>query len=159
MKNLFSFFFFLLHFGHSFSSLLLCSPSNSGMCACPRFGTWSSWIVAPHSLPHGNIIHLYISTYHFYAHNSHTCKTDSSFVSKVQTCTLNLSNCLFWKPLNVNIPRTELSLPPLATSILSVNHALNLGITFVSTLSFAVYTRTSPKSHIYSTCAPFGNFL
>ena len=51
-----------------------------------------------------------LTTYYFYAYNSQSYKSGPDLVSKFQTSMLNLSNCLFWKLLNINKPKAELLL-------------------------------------------------
>lgn len=104
------------------------------------------------------------TTYCFCAYHYHNSKTGPDLVSKSQTSMLDLSVCLEsflilrYQKLNLLFSLHIFPLP-LATSILSVSQAQNLGIRFLSTLSFAFYIQTSSKSHIHLIYASFVLFF
>lgn len=107
------------------------------------------------------------TTYCFCAYHYHNSKTGPDLVSKSQTSMLDLSVCLEsflisrYQKLNLLFSLHIFPLP-LATNILSVSQAQNLGIRFLSTLSFAFYIQTSSKSHTFDLCifrSFFSNFV
>lgn len=113
------------------------------------------------------------TTYCFCAYHYHNSKLWSNsnsrslspdLVSKSQTSMLDLSVCLEsfltsrYQKLNLLFSLHIFPLP-LATNILSVSQAQNMGIRFLSTLSFAFYIQTSSKSHIHLIYASFVLFF
>lgn len=131
--SLFTFFFFLLHFGHSFSSLLLCSLPSSWMCACPRSWCWSSCMCGS---PFSASWELHLLLHLLSTISMHiiplTVRLAQTLFLKCKPAHLTSPTICFESPLiqtyqELNLFSLHIFLPPLATSILSVNQAQNLG--------------------------------
>ena len=166
MESLQLFFFPLLYFGHSTLSFFVVLFSSQLLNVCltqvlllvsfmygPAFSVSQEFHPFLHLLPIASV-HIITITLRL---------VQTLFLNLKAACSTFLTVCLesflISRYQKLNLFSLHIFPLPLVTNILSVSQAQNLGIRFVSTLSFAFYIQTTSKSHIHLIYASFVLFF